>query len=361
MAARSKIEWTNSSWGAVSGCTKVSPGCANCYAEAHATRFAGTKAWPNGFDVTLWPKRLDQPLRWRAPRKVFVCSTADLFHSDVPDEHIAKVWATMALSPRHTYQVLTKRPARMQALLRSRAFNDLVFEALGCDELVERRPEGLDWDLAVQRFSPKRRGAAAEPLPNLWLGVSAENQHWADIRIPLLLGTLAVVRFVSLEPLLGPIDLRQALGKWMPPQRHPAWQGDTLHARDMLHWVIAGGESGRRARPMHPDWARSLRDQCQKAGIAFLFKQWGEWQPLDGREPQDGDAVVLADPWNPLNRRDESGQPEAWTPWNRDLHGTGESMFGAAVLRRVGKTKAGRLLDGQLWDEFPVVPEAAAS
>ena len=254
MNDKTRIEWTDATWNPVTGCTKVSEGCDHCYAETIAHRFAGTPAYPNGFDVTLRPERLDQPLRWQRPRRIFVNSMSDLFHSDVPDEFIARVFAVMALAPQHTLQVLTKRPGRMRSLLSSRSFEDWV-EAFVREEYSERwAPDGYEY-----RW----------PLDNVWLGTSVESQKWADVRIPQLLGTPAAVRFLSCEPLLGPVDLF-------------AWNIDRGARVD---WVIVGGESGPHARPMHPDWARHLRDDCLTAGIAFHFKQWGGVRPkANGRE-----------------------------------------------------------------------------
>ena len=225
----SAIEWTDVTWNPVTGCDKVSPGCDHCYAEGIATRFAGGKAFPNGFDVTLHPERLDKPLHWRAPRRVFVNSMSDMFHDQISDEFIGRVWDTMAAAPHHTFQILTKRPGRMRSL-------------------------------AKQKLPT---------LPNVWLGVSAEDQKWADVRIPLLLDTPATVRFISAEPLLGPIDLTPYL-----PQ---------------LDWVIAGGESGPHHRAMDPTWPRLIRDQCVVTGTAFHFKQWGGRTP--GARPRFGRSL----------------------------------------------------------------------
>ena len=313
MGAVSKIEWTDSTWSPVTGCTKVSEGCDHCYAETIAHRFAGTKAYPNGFDVTLRPERLDQPLRWKRPRKVFVNSMSDLFHKDVPDDYIARVFAVMALAPQHTFQVLTKRPGRMRSLLSSEQFESAVFLA------TEGRFEGcFPW-----------------PLPNVWLGTSVENQKWADVRIPLLLDTPAAIRFLSCEPLLGPIDLNhwightpECLGSDDPPWCTCPWEGRTREPyfyKDKIHWVICGGESGPGARPMHPSWARQLRDDCLTAGIPFHFKQWGEWVTED-QAPED---IILPGLSTYLLGDDE---PDFYN---------------------VGKKAAGRELDGQTWDEYP--------
>ena len=229
------IEWTDETWNPVTGCTKVSPGCDHCYAERVTERFHG----PGSFErVVLHPDRLDKPLRWRKPRKVFVNSMSDLFHEQVPDTFIGLVWQVMAETPQHTYQILTKRHARMRSFL-------------------NRWPD---------------------PLPNVWLGVSVEDQKWADIRIPALLDTPAAVRFLSCEPLLGAVSLTRWLhggfgvaGPWPD-----------------LDWVIVGGESGPGARPMRPDWARSLRDECEAADVPFLFKQWGGIRPKAGGRELDG-------------------------------------------------------------------------
>lgn len=273
MSDKTRIEWTDATWNPVTGCTKVSEGCDHCYAETIAHRFAGTAAYPNGFDVTLRPERLDQPLRWRRPRRIFVNSMSDLFHKDVPDEYIARVFAVMALAPQHTFQVLTKRPGRMRSLFTSVDF----WRTVGyiCDDAGNP-------DVAPDRL---------HPAPNVWLGVSVENQKWADVRIPELLATPAAVRFLSCEPLLGPVDLAPWLweGVKQPTDYGTGVEYDVAPSY-ALDWVIVGGESGAGARPMHPAWARSLRDQCTAAGVPFLFKQWGEWAPagrcFDDRAPE---------------------------------------------------------------------------
>lgn len=282
MSDKTKIEWTDATWNPVTGCTKVSPGCDRCYAQTIAHRFAGTPAYPDGFDIRLRPERIDQPLRWTRPRRVFVNSMSDLFHKDIPDEYIARVFAVMALAPRHIFQVLTKRHGRMRSLLASTGFTWQVWHQM--------------LTLTHERSMPmpaEHAAALTWPLPNVWLGVSVEDQQRADLRIPALLDTPAAVRFLSCEPLLGPVDLGQSLAQYRPGDEHP-WDGDELKARDVLHWVIVGGESGPGARPMHPDWARTLRDQCRAAGVAFHFKQAGtvlarEWgcHNLKGTDPSE--------------------------------------------------------------------------
>jgi protein gp37 len=262
-----KIEWTEKTWNPVTGCTKVSPGCDHCYAEGIARRFAGSKAFPNGFDVTLHPERLDAPLRWRKPARVFVNSMSDLFHDAVPDKFIAEVFAVMAIAQRHTFQVLTKRHGRMRSLLSSSAFFELVAEAV--------RVRG---EVYTHEFP-------GWPLPNVWLGVSAEDQKRADLRVPALLATPAAVRFLSCEPLLGPVDLGQ------PNDFSPA----------QIDWVIVGGESGPGARPMHLDWARDIVEDCAEAGVACFVKQLGsawarDWyvggEAVSRRDPKGGDMTT---------------------------------------------------------------------
>lgn len=378
-----KIEWVvnpdgtqGETWNPVRGCTKVSPGCQHCYAETFSNRFKGIKDHPyeQGFDLRLVPEMLERPLRWRKPRKVFVCSMSDLFHEDVPDMFIDRVEATMALCPQHMFQVLTKRPQR--ALQRAQAFLE------GYDPFVMGDSDIGSWINGVHgylldnvrdkpggnenwRWEPHDYGAEGRievpgywtwtgpgniedliswPLPNVWLGTSVEDQKRADERIPHLLKCPAAVRFLSVEPLLGPIDLSSWLGDYWCSQcdRHFDYIADKEHCPNCgadyrgsvedgavvkcphcgetdyesicdscgtasgnggadcnsvwgmdgeigLDWVIVGGESGPGARPMDPDWARSIRDQCVAAGVPFFFKQWGgknkkkAGRMLDGR------------------------------------------------------------------------------
>lgn len=327
MSDRTGIEWTDATWNAVTGCTEVSPGCDRCYAKTFAERWRGTPGhyYERGFDVLLRPEKLDQPLRWRRPRRIFVNSMSDLFHDAVPDEYIAKVWAVMAAAPRHTFQVLTKRHARMRSLLNNGTFFETVADyALEFDRDIWRR-----WQAEQNAW----------PLPNVWLGVSAENQQWADIRIPALLETPAAVRFISAEPLLGPVRLR---GEWLLPTEDEFTRADLGGRWKWLDWVIVGGESGPGSRPMHPDWARSLRDQCAAAGVPFLFKQWGEYRPnqrgVRGYST-DRDRFVFLDGSGHMALRDMA----------ESMSGPG---FGTTV-KRVGKKQAGRVLDGRTWDEYP--------
>ncbi len=242
MSDNSTIEWTEATWNPVTGCTQVSPGCAHCYAMRFANRFKGVPGHPyeRGFEVQLRPERLEQPLQWSRPRRIFVNSMSDLFHEEIPDAYIRQVFDVMAEADRHTFQVLTKRPERALSLA-----------------------PALVW--------PR----------NIWLGASVENRRWTH-RIDTLRQAPAAVRFLSCEPLLGPLDNLELSG---------------------IHWVITGGESGPRSRKPRPEWFRSLRDQCAEADVAFFFKQWGAFN-ADGK--------------------------------------------------RVGKKRAGRMLDGVTWDGMPV-------
>lgn len=253
------IEWTDTTWNPVTGCDRVSPGCDHCYALTMAKRLKAmgnpryqTDGDPRtsgpGFGVAMHPDVIDKPLRWRKPRRVFVNSMSDLFHPKVTDEFIARVFAVMGLARRHTFQVLTKRPKRMRSLLRSDAFRFAV-DAAAIDIIV-----ATDW----ARFP--------WPLPNVWLGTSVEDQQRANERIPALLDTPAAVRFLSCEPLLGPVDLCRCID---PNERCP------LGVEGGIGWVIVGGESGPGARSMDLNWARSLVDQCTDVDVPVFVKQLG--------------------------------------------------------------------------------------
>ena len=260
MSDRSKIEWTDATWNPVTGCTQVSPACTNCYAERFAERFRGVPGHPyeQGFDLKLWPERLTLPLCWKQPRTIFVNSMSDLFHEEVPDDFIGQGFEVMIAAKHHIFQILTKRSERMLAWVQS-------------------------------RFSADSNGDGKSTWPpHIWLGVSVENQNYTW-RINHLQGSPAHVRYLSLEPLLGPISLNANL-------------------LDGIQWVIAGGESGPRARPMKPEWVYHIRQQCERYQVPFFFKQWGAY--------------------------DQSG-------------------------RRVGKKRAGRNLDGRTWDAIPALPSVA--
>lgn len=244
MGDKSRIEWTDATWNPVTGCSKVSPGCAHCYAETLAlTRLAGKSGYPGlpwtpenaVANVVLRHDRLDLPLRWRAPRRIFVNSMSDLFHELVPLDFLCWAFTTMAATPRHTYQVLTKRPERMARLMASVAAG-----AIGWTE----------W-----------------PLPNVWIGTSIENDRFAGRADDLRAVPGSWTRFISAEPLLGPLPSLDLTG---------------------IDWLIVGGESGPEHRPINPEWVRDLRDRAVAAGVAFLFKQWGGRTPKAGGRELDG-------------------------------------------------------------------------
>ena len=275
MGDKTGIEWCDATWNPVTGCDEVSPGCTNCYAKRIAERFRGQPAFPNGFDVTLRPERLDQPFRWRRPRKVFVNSMSDLFHDDVPAGYIATVFAVMALAGQHTFQVLTKRHARMRHLLNSDEFRRAVDVTAG--ELLPGlkpppQPRHLDLD----------RGGVVWPIPNVWLGVSVESQQWADIRIPALKATPAALRFLSCEPLLEPVERLYLYPAGAPGTCYDidgqAWHppGTCASCAPGIDWVIVGAESGRDARPMQVEWARTIKERCVAAGVPFFLKQYAD-------------------------------------------------------------------------------------
>ncbi len=360
--AKTSIEWTTDVWNPTTGCDRTSPGCDHCYALTLAKRLKGmgstkyqTDGDPRtsgpGFGVAMHPDALDVPLRWTKRRKVFVNSMSDLFHDKVPDEFIARVWVTMAAASQHTFQILTKRHARMRSLLSSPEFQMLAGRAAFDFMKEHKRPVNWHW-----------------PLRNVWLGVSVEDQHWADIRIPALLGTPAVVHWLSCEPLLGPLDLRRYLpGEGFPPCGYEHG-GDRLATECWQcispQWVVVGGESGHNARPMHPDWARSLRDQCQAADVPFFLKQWGEWGPAPwsvripnaGTLTKDELAAAKADAeargaTHCLQTSGHLYQPDH-KPWSVERDPDGDYP---GAIRRWGKKAAGRELDGRTHDAYPAM------
>jgi protein gp37 len=378
MAQKSSIEWTDATWNPITGCSVVSPGCTNCYAmklagtrlQHHPSRAGLTtmsKAGPvwNG-KLRLNEEWLDQPLRWKRPRMIFVCAHGDLFHESVPDEWIDRIFAVMAMSPQHTFQVLTKRSARMrryfEGMFEENGQFSRVCERMMFDPACQMAPSvketceayGLAW---------KQPTCAQDwyPLPNVWLGVSAEDQARADERIPDLLATPAAIRFISAEPLLGPIDF-YATSAAMLDAGHPWRNAPILHG---IHWLIAGGESGQGARPMHPDWARTLRDQCAFAHVPFFFKQWGEWAAVSHMSEADIDNCYRPAPESaPEARRQElvesyvlhsDGSRHETTARNAFLAGTG-----AMTMFKLGKRRAGRLLDGVEHNHMPQPVEVPA-
>lgn len=352
---KSDIEWTDTTWNPVRGCSLVSAGCEHCYAmkQAHRMSHPGgayeglTEIGPNGVrwngKIKLVESELAKPLRMKKPQKIFVNSMSDLFHPDVPFEFIDKVMAVIALCPQHTFIVLTKRPERM-----AEYFND--------NSTVRSTTRGDSLISYWKKFPPKGIAAICLehytfPLPNLWLGVSVEDQKTADARIPKLLATPAAVRFVSYEPALGPVDFAEIYSgitreSVLAPECWGDCNCDGLYGFDpgcrynggdgaltrKLDWIIMGGESGPGARPMHPDWAQDVRDQCKDAGVPFFFKQWGEWVPM---------CDAIARGFRPIKSR---------TPWHY-LFDTEPS----SPMWCVGKKRAGCLLDGVLHNEFPEV------
>lgn len=332
--ATSKIEWLSNPdgskgkvWNPITGCSKISPGCDNCYAEKMAKRLAGRYGYPKDkpFDVgTLHPDKVKLPKQWKRPQRIFVNSMGDLFHEHVSMLDLALIFGMMAEAPQHTYLMLTKRPENIKP------FMDYFMQLCG----------QFDW---VKQY------------PHVWWGVTCENQEMADKRIPILLQIPAAVRFVSIEPMLSAVDLApwlpgacQGCGYIISPDKREGdghvvtgterdrRTGDLIPVAELcgplntsgLDWIIAGGETGHHARPAHPDWFRSLRDQCKAAGVPFFFKQHGEW-------------LNSYDCGYRLGELDTSKQYR------------GKRFEDGISVWRVGKKFAGRLLDGVEHNEFP--------
>lgn len=348
------IAWTEETWNPIRGCTRVSEGCRNCYAERVAARFSDVgqpyhglaRLVPVGHDdrtgavlktVPRWTgdvmyvkDHILDPVRWRKPRLIFVNSMSDLFHPGVPDEWIDRIVAVMALAEQHTFQVLTKRPERM--------LQYLVNLSNGGDKTIERLGDAIFMEAGGEACQ-MLRGRLVLPLPNVWWGTSAEDQETFDKRTCLLKQTPAAVRWLSLEPLLGPIDMGKVTigtvkGKQDPLLYSAFWEGtipfDEYDVKmHKIDWVVVGGESGPGARPMNAEWARDIRDECIVAGVPYFFKQWGEWLPF-GQESRgaDGGPIVNVNETVPF------------------IH--------------IGKRMAGRLLDGKEWSEYPKGWERAA-
>lgn len=316
MGDKTKIEWTEATWNPIRGCTRVSEGCRNCYAERVAARFSGPGEAYEGLaklvtidkmghkearwtgQVRYVTEHLRDPLRWKRPRMIFVNSMSDLFHEKVHDEWIEDIWDVMLKAKQHTFQILTKRPGRML-------------------EWVS------NWKFTIGKYSV---------LPNVWLGVSVEDQSTADERIPILLETQAAIRWVSYEPALGPVDFRGLLGGSFDALTGMERTGFNTEAK--LDWIVCGGESGPGARPMHPDWARSARDQCVAAGIPFFMKQWGEWVA-----PEQNICA--------LHNGGEHGYVSDGFEHSKGCPNAKQFVV------RMGKKAAGRLLDGQTWSQYP--------
>lgn len=370
MGDKSKIEWTDATWNPIHGCSQISAGCTHCYAETVSHRFGFTsKPWNTAHateNVQLHPERLEQPLHWKRPRRIFVNSMSDLFHEQVPDDFIDQVFGVMLAclvlvnKTAHTFQILTKRPERMRQYLSADPAELLKRWAKQMDGwIILDNPDVLftelvysqtcrDWDESGRNssgseYKPWGYAHRLFPLPNVWLGVSVENQQAADERIPLLLQTPTAVRFVSCEPLLGPVDLTP----WVhtnggcegcdsscdcPADKSVFADTDFneetgTHPARVVDWVIVGGESGLNARPMSPWWARDLRDQCVEAGVSFFFKQWGEFAPV-----------------HELRCTEPGIKGKQWVNFDPDTS-----------VCRVGRKNAGRVLDGRVWDEYPQI------
>jgi protein gp37 len=320
MSTKTGIEWTDATWNPIAGCSLVSPGCTNCYAmgEAHRlgerldqAKYKGLTRVVNGKpvwtgEVRVWEKALLDPLKWRKPKRVF---------------------AVMALAPQHTFQVLTKRPERMREYLRATDLVGRILAAACRFDIVDGADLGAEYHAGHDDVLP---------LPNVWLGVSVEDQRRADERIPILLDTPAAVRWLSAEPLLGPVDLtgidtmhfRGAENVNALVGFTRDFMGEKTGRVPSIDWVVAGGESGPDARPMHPAWAQSLRDQCAHAGVAFLFKQWGSWAPVE--------------------------TPASEIQEDEEIRGVGV-FIDNQYIRKASKKATGRTLDGRTHDEYPQV------
>ncbi|MGB3208299.1 MAG: phage Gp37/Gp68 family protein [Crinalium sp.] len=254
------IEWTRRVWNPTTGCTKVSPGCKNCYAEAIAHRFWGERKFS---DVQFHENRLETPLSWKKPTKIFVDSMSDLFHDDVTDEQLDRVFAVMALARHHTFQILTKRPERMMEYSRT-AKQRIRMAAVDLGRRLNRDIqvfESCEWDY---------------PLPNVWLGVSVENQRCANERIPLLRHTLAAIKFLSCEPLLEKVSILNLDEKvYESTQKYRSEKIEMIAPTEFINWIIVGGESGSKARPCEVEWVQSLVQECQQALVPVFVKQLG--------------------------------------------------------------------------------------
>jgi protein gp37 len=426
MSISSKIEWTDASWTPIRArnlktgklgwhCEHATSGCINCYAEGMNKRLGTGLPFKPGhrkdIEIFLDEKMLLAPLHWKRPRMIFVCSMTDLFADFVKDEWIDKIFAVMALCPQHTFQVLTKRAERMKEYCsaenkveRVKAAIEKHGNSLGPDAEDFEFFGKIGWDARLEPCKPDcvppcrliwkadgggtirakdHDGAATHagecggkvrwdgkidwPLPNVWLGVSCERQEEADERIPLLLQAPAAVRFISAEPLLGPINLTCLLGPHVNGGAVDSLNGVYWNATDKAHGkpsgicnrldqVIVGGESGSRARPTHPQWPRDLRDQCVGPGVAFFFKQWGEWLPVGQHLPGAG-KIHGATAIKPGRMKlHYAGSPDREPKYAFAETGVqvaaGDNLD---LLFRVGKQAAGRLLDGIEHNGFPQV------
>jgi protein gp37 len=354
--AMSKIEWTEETWNPLIGCSKVSPGCKNCYAiqtawiRQHnpkmAERYSGVVEKTLGGSLN-WTGRvnfvdgvLDKPLKKKKPTMYFVNSMSDLFHESVPFDAIDKVFAVMGRCQHHTFQILTKRPERMLEYYKSDPYQRILNASYQLP-----LPKWLSIGTGID--NPNTNGNWG--WKHVWMGVSVENQQTANERIPLLLQVPAAVRFLSCEPLLGPVDLTQVtqtispgyFGDCLQPYHVPYCDKEKHYP--VISWVIVGGESGKDARPVHPDWVRSLRDQCQKAGVSYFFKQWGAFVDVNN---------ILPVPMEDFSKNLKNGK---WVSVDNTgaivKHVSGPNN--AIIMAKGGKKSSGRQLDGREWNEFP--------
>lgn len=362
MADNSKIEWTEATWNPITGCSVTSPGCKHCYAmrlaggrmKNHPSRIGLTQPTDAGpvwtGEVRFNEQWLGDPLRWRRPRMIFVCAHSDLFHEDVPDEWIDRIFAVMAMCEDHTFQVLTKRPQRMREYVCDVMKNQSSFNRIA-DAAVRIAESPCASSLVEERM--------ADPLDNVWLGVSVEDQKRADERIAPLLNTPAAIRWISAEPLLGPIDFNalsdscENLNALTGLRENPF--GDVVSRRfgTKLDWVVVGGESGPGARPMHPHWAENVIRDCTAADVPLHFKQWGAWVPalqfppgIDDDPEQSRFASVV---WDGSGWDETNGAWDDCEQWRIAERGDDpeQQMF------RVGKGLAGRTIGGVVHDGFP--------
>ncbi len=360
-----KIEWTEKVWNPVRGCSRISPGCGGanhqggCYAEKIAARFSGPGQPFEGFAkrtkhggtwtgkmAVVWDM-VDQPIKWRKPRRIFANSMSDLFHKDLPRDDVAVIYGTAIAAVhlrKHTIQILTKRADHMRELLNDGAFWDIANDI--ADSLVMAHTDPLarrsdDARATCEDYGPDK------PPPGIWLGVSVEDQERADERIPDLLATPAAIRFLSCEPLLGPLDIGWAMSRnpldiagGFLKRGHFAPGLETLKP---LSWVISGGESGPNSRPAHPDWFRSIRDQCRTAGVPYFHKQNGAWAPGECVNKAATRTEKVATWWN--GKWDYSSLTAAISA---ETHRDDEPD-----VYLVGKKAAGAMLDGKEHREYP--------